>query len=68
MLQDQKYISVAIFGSGAGSNAEALIRFSQLDTSYYKVVLIITNKEQAGIYEVANRMRIPIEYLSDQKD
>ena len=68
MLQVQKYIPVAIFGSGAGSNAEALIRFSRLNTSYYKVVLILTNKEQAGIYEVANRMRIPIEYLSDPKD
>jgi phosphoribosylglycinamide formyltransferase-1 len=68
MLQVQKHISVAIFGSGAGSNAEALIRFSRLNTSYYKVVLILTNKEQAGIYEVAKRMHIPIEYLSDPKD
>lgn len=68
MSQVQKHIPVAIFGSGAGSNAEALIRFSRLNTSYYKVVLILTNKEQAGIYEVANRMRIPIEYLSDPKD
>jgi phosphoribosylglycinamide formyltransferase-1 len=68
MVLVQKQISVAIFGSGAGSNAEALIRFSQLDTSYFKVVMILTNKEQAGIYEVANRMHIPIEYLSDPKD
>jgi len=68
MLQVQKHISVAIFGSGAGSNAEALIRFSRLDTSYYMVVMILTNKEQAGIYDVANRMHIPIEYISDPKD
>ncbi len=68
MLQVQKQISVAIFASGTGSNAEALIRLSRLNTSYYKVVMILTNKEQAGIYEVANRMHIPIEYLTDPKD
>ena len=68
MVQVQKQISVAIFGSGAGSNAEALIRYSRLDSSFYKVVLILTNKEQAGIYEVANRMNVPVEYVSDPKD
>lgn len=68
MAQVQKHISVAIFGSGNGSNAEALIRFSRLNNSYYDVVMILTNKEQAGIYEVANRLHIPIEYLSDPKD
>lgn len=68
MAQVQKHISVAIFGSGNGSNAEALIRFSWLNDSCYDVVMILTNKEQAGIYEVANRLHIPIEYLSDPKD
>jgi phosphoribosylglycinamide formyltransferase-1 len=67
-MQSQHQISVAIFASGAGSNAEALIQFSFLATSSYKVVMILTNKEQAGIYTIAQRMKIPIEYISDPKD
>lgn len=67
-MQKQELIKVAVFASGAGSNAEALIRFSLLDESKYEIAVIITNKDKAGIYDVAEQFHIPVEYLSNPND
>lgn len=67
-MQRKKKIHVAIFASGTGSNAESLIQFSKSEESYFTVVLLITNKQKAGIYEIAEQYNVPIEYLSDTFD
>ena len=67
-MPKQNQIIIAIFASGAGSNAEAIIEFSHTKDSLYKVSLIVTNKVDAGVYAVANRQNIPINYISDPKD
>lgn len=49
---------IAIFASGAGTNAENCIQYFN-NSSDIKVQLIITNKKDAGVIEVANRHNIP---------
>jgi phosphoribosylglycinamide formyltransferase-1 len=66
--QQHIQIPVALFASGAGSNAEALIQFSRSNESCYSVQIILTNKEHAGIHGVAQRYGIPIEVLPDSKN
>jgi phosphoribosylglycinamide formyltransferase-1 len=62
MKQDhQKHI--AIFASGRGSNAQAIIdRFKGNDT--IKVALIVTNKKDAGVIQIAKENRIPFDIVS----
>lgn len=49
---------IAIFASGAGTNAENCIRYFRTHASIY-VALIVTNKPTAGVIEVAERYGIP---------
>ena len=67
-MPEHNHIIVAMFASGAGSNAEAIIEYSRRKDSVYKVEVILTNKEQAGIYSVANRLNIPIVHVTDPQD
>lgn len=58
--------SVAIFASGAGSNAEKIIeRFKASDAA--TISLIATNKTTAGVISIAERNDIPVLYLNKQK-
>lgn len=52
-------IPIAIFASGQGSNADAIIRFSQTRSAVYKVALVITNVPDAGVRGVCHRHGIP---------
>ena len=56
---------VAIFASGAGSNADRIINFLTNKKSVVKVDCILTNKESAGIYAVAKDFGVPIFYFSN---
>tara|TARA_R110000868_G_scaffold96065_2_gene264240 strand:+ start:869 stop:1453 length:585 start_codon:yes stop_codon:yes gene_type:complete len=56
---------IAIFASGAGSNADRIIHFLTNKSSSIKVDCILTNKKSAGIYEVAKKFEIPIFYFSN---
>jgi phosphoribosylglycinamide formyltransferase-1 len=47
---------IAIFASGAGSNAEKIINYSATD---YQVVLIACNKPGAGVISIAEKNNIP---------
>ncbi|MFM6956630.1 MAG: formyltransferase family protein [Ignavibacteria bacterium] len=67
-MPEHNHIIVAMFASGAGSNAEAIIEYSRRKDSFYKVEVILTNREQAGIYSVANRLHIPIVHITDPQD
>jgi phosphoribosylglycinamide formyltransferase-1 len=64
-MQKQDKVKVAIFASGMGSNAESLIRYSLSEESKFMVSIIITNREKAGIYDIAAHYDIPIAYLSE---
>jgi phosphoribosylglycinamide formyltransferase 1 len=58
MLQSS-IINVAIFASGAGSNAQKIIdRFN--NSSFIKIALIVCNKKGAGVLSIAEKEHIPI--------
>lgn len=52
---------IAIFASGAGSNAQKIIEFSLQNNSkpvHFSVALIVCNKQQAGVLEIAKQFNI----------
>jgi phosphoribosylglycinamide formyltransferase 1 len=51
-------IQIAIFASGAGSNAQKIIDYFQ-QHHQIKVALIVTNKPGAGILQIAEKHNIP---------
>jgi len=53
-----KTVNIAIFASGAGSNASKIIESSLLG-SHYKVALIVCNKAGAGVMDIAAKAGIP---------
>jgi phosphoribosylglycinamide formyltransferase-1 len=50
--------NIAIFASGAGSNALEIISYLENNNSIISVGLIVTNNESAGIVEIAKRKQI----------
>ena len=50
--------NIAIFASGAGSNAQKIIDHFR-DSSLAKVTLILSNKAEAGIFKIAEKEQIP---------
>jgi phosphoribosylglycinamide formyltransferase-1 len=59
--EGQKHI--VIFASGRGSNAAAIIRYFK-DHPTIKVSLIVTNKKDAGVIQIAKDNRIPFDIIS----
>jgi phosphoribosylglycinamide formyltransferase-1 len=57
----QKHI--AIFASGKGSNAQAIIDYFK-GHSTIKVALIVTNNKTAGVIQIAKDSRIPFDIIS----
>ena len=56
--EEKKIIRVAIFASGAGSNAEIIIEhFKEHPTIF--ISLIVSNKKEAGVLAIANKNQIP---------
>src|SRR3954462_6245999 len=51
-------VNVAIFASGAGSNAQQLINYFR-NHSYIKIALIVCNKPGAGVLTIAQKENIP---------
>lgn len=53
-------IRLAVFASGAGSNAKKLIEyFNAASGNNIKVSLIVTNKETAGVLKIADENHLP---------
>lgn len=50
--------NLAIFASGAGSNAEQVLKYFKSHNSI-RVALVVSNKENAGVLEIAKRYNIP---------
>ena len=53
-----KKISIAIFASGAGSNAQQIIRHFK-KSSFVEIALIVCNKPGAGVLQIAEKENIP---------
>lgn len=58
VLAEKKINRVAIFASGAGSNAEKLIEYFK-NHPFIIITLIVSNKKNAGVLEIANKHHIP---------
>ena len=56
-MQGRPSIKIAIFASGAGSNAQKIIDYFR-HHPYIKVTLIVCNKAKAGVLEIAERESI----------
>ena len=56
-------LHIAIFASGKGSNAENLINYFNLHSSA-KVSLILSDRKEAGVFEIATNHKIDAIYLS----
>lgn len=53
---------VTILASGEGTNAERIIRYFA-DSTSVKIVLVITNKAEAGVIRRAKNLGIPVEFV-----
>jgi phosphoribosylglycinamide formyltransferase-1 len=51
---------VAIFASGAGSNADRILQYLAKKQSLIQIDCLVTNKREAGIYKVAEEFNVPI--------
>jgi formyltetrahydrofolate-dependent phosphoribosylglycinamide formyltransferase len=56
--QPQPYYQLAVFASGAGSNAQQIIHHFQKHPSI-RVALIVCNKPEAGVLSIAQALKIP---------
>ncbi len=57
-----KKINVAIFASGAGSNAQRIIQHFALSPSV-SIKLVLCNRKNAGVFDVAKMENIPAVYV-----
>lgn len=57
-------VPIAIFGSGAGSNARAIIEYERTGERAFSIELIITNRAEAGILSVAEQFGVRSAVLS----
>ncbi len=58
VLQKKRRINIAVFASGAGSNAQQIINYFK-HHSAIRVALIVCNKQKAGVLNIAERELIP---------
>ena len=57
---------IAIFASGAGSNADKICTYFNSHPSI-QVNLILSNRQEAGVIDVADRHHIDVKYISKKK-
>jgi len=62
-MKDSTQKHIAIFASGRGSNAKAIIDYFK-DHATIKVALIVTNNKTAGVIQIAKDNRIPFDIIS----
>ena len=56
---------IAIFASGAGSNADRILHFLKETQSNVEVDCVLTNKKGVGIYEVTQNHGVPLFHFSN---
>jgi len=62
-MKDTSQKHIAIFASGRGSNAQAIIDYFK-ENATIKVALIVTNNKTAGVIQIAKDNRIPFDIIS----
>jgi formyltetrahydrofolate-dependent phosphoribosylglycinamide formyltransferase len=62
----EKAHQLVIFASGAGSNAEKIIRYFS-DNSSVNIAMIACNKPGAGVIKVAERENIPVLHIEKER-
>lgn len=55
---------LAVFASGNGSNADALMAMAITRGTPYEIVLCVTNRPDAGVIDLSERYDIPLEVLT----
>ena len=61
-------IKIAVLASGNGTNAEAIIKYFNYDKAKQgKVVLVITNRKNAGVIQRAQNHNVPVELVPSNK-
>jgi formyltetrahydrofolate-dependent phosphoribosylglycinamide formyltransferase len=67
-LKNQKpeTINIAVFASGAGSNARAIINHFK-NSAAVKIALIVSNKPEAGVLKIAEKENIPSLIIEKEK-
>lgn len=58
---------IAIFASGKGSNAKAIIEYFNKHNDNIEICLVVSNKEDAGVLEIARENKIPTCVLSKEQ-
>ncbi|MDQ3191342.1 MAG: phosphoribosylglycinamide formyltransferase [Bacteroidota bacterium] len=58
---------IAIFASGAGSNAQKIIDYFRTNSSEIAVSLIVSNNPQAGVLDIANENKINIVIVNKEE-
>ena len=61
-LKKEQAVHIAIFASGAGSNAQKLIDHFAA-SPHIKVALVVCNKPGAGVINIANNNHIPVQLI-----
>jgi len=65
-IPNSKLKHLAIFASGAGSNAQQIINYFR-DSLVAKVVLIVCNKPGAGVVGIAEKENIPVLMIEKER-
>ena len=60
-----KKVSIAIFASGAGSNAQKIIDYFK-NSNYININLIVCSNPKAGIITIANNEKIPVLFIKKE--
>ncbi len=58
---------IAVFASGAGTNAENIISYFQNRHNGVEVALVVTNRSDAGVIERAERLGVPVRVISKEQ-
>lgn len=62
----KKKVNIAIFASGRGSNARTIVEYFK-GHPYIRVVLILSNRRKAGVFDIATENNIPKKYFSKEE-
>lgn len=66
MTNKSQPVRVAIFASGAGSNAKKIIDYFR-ENNFIKITLIVCNKPVAGVLHIAEKENIPAILINREK-
>ena len=60
-------MNIGVFASGRGSNFQAILSAIERGTLPARITVLLSNKSDAGAFEIANAYSIPTVYLSQKQ-